>query len=111
MLTKKKGYRTERKIRLMFERAGWRIIRAGASLGESDLICIKEGKCVLLQIKSSKKQTLYYYGYMDRFFEGFSFYLVVDFGYGKIRILQPKHKVNATDGTDINEFLNKENNI
>ncbi len=107
MLTKKKGYRTERKVRIMFEHAGWVTIRAGASLGDADLLCIKKGECILLQVKSSSKETLYYYGYMDKTFEGFPFYLVVDFGYGKIRILQPKHKVGIIDGLDIEDFLNK----
>jgi Holliday junction resolvase len=105
MFTKRKGYRVERKIRLKFEQAGWKVIRAGASLGEADLICIKEGKCILLQIKSSKKQTLYYYGYMEKKFEGFPFYLVVDFGYGKIKILNPKNKVGVPDGLYLDDFL------
>ncbi len=107
MLAKKKGYRTERKIKLKFENAGWKVLRAGASLGEADLICIRGGKCILLQIKSTRKKTLYFYDYMKKELEGFPFYLVVDFGYGKIRILNPEHKVGAQDGEGLEEFLQK----
>jgi Holliday junction resolvase len=107
MLTKRKGYRVERKIRQMFERNGWKIVRAGASLGEADLIGIKNMKCILLQIKSTKKKTFYYYDYMENELEGFPFYLVVDFGYGKIRILSPNKKVKIEDGVDLKEFLRK----
>jgi hypothetical protein len=105
MFTKRKGYRVERKIRIKFEQAGWKVIRAGASLGDADLICIKKGKCILLQIKSSKKQALYYYGYMGKKLDGLPFYLVVDFGYGRIRILNPKHKVGMTEGLSLDDFL------
>lgn len=105
MFAKKKGYRIERNIRLEFERSGWRVIRAGGSLGEADLICIKKGKCILLQIKSTIRKTLYYYGYMKKKLEGFPFFLVVNFGYGKIKILHPKHKIDIKDGIPLKEFL------
>jgi hypothetical protein len=108
---KMKGYRTERKIRQFFEKNGWRVIRAGASLGEADLICIKRGKCVLLQVKSTKKKTFYYYDYMKKNLEDFPFYLVVDFGYGKIRILSPKKVVSQTDGMLLEDFFETEKNI
>lgn len=107
MLTKKKGYRVERKIRQLFEKAGWKIVRAGASLGEADLICIKSKKCILLQIKSTRKKTFYYYDYRESRLEGFPFYLVVDFGYGKTRIMKPRQKVKVTDGQDLKDFLHK----
>lgn len=105
MHTKRKGYRVERKIRILFEKFGWTVIRAGASLGEADLICIKNKKCILLQIKSTNKKSLYYYGYSRPTFEGFPFYLIVDFGYNKIRILPPKNKIVASDGKATDEFL------
>ena len=105
MHTKKKGYRVERKIRLMFQKFGWTVMRAGASLGEADLICLKNKKCILLQIKSTSKKTFYYYGYRDSIFEGFPFFLIVDFGYGKIRILPPKQKISIAEGQALNEFL------
>ena len=107
--TKMKGYRTERKIRILFEKNDWKVVRSGASLGEADLICIKKGRCIFLQIKSSKKKKFYYYDYLSDKLEGIPFYLVVDFGYGKIRILHPQKKVEKTDGHDIKEFLNEYN--
>jgi Holliday junction resolvase len=105
MFAKRKGYRVERKIRLMLENKGWKVVRAGASLGQADLICIRKKKCILLQIKSTGKKKFYYYDYLGKALEGFSFYLVVDFGYGKIRILHPKKIVLQNDGIDFVEFL------
>lgn len=109
MFTKKKGYRIERNIRLEFEKHKWRVVRAGGSLGEADLICVKNGKCIFLQIKSTTKNMLYYYGYAGRKLEGIPFFIVVDFGYGKIRVLRPKHKVSAHDGIALKEFFEKIN--
>jgi hypothetical protein len=106
MHTKRKGYRVERKIRLLFQKSGWTVIRAGASLGEADLICLKNKKCILLQIKSTTKKNLYYYGYGNSTFEGFPFFLVVDFGYSRVKILNPKKKISMTDGQNIADFLN-----
>lgn len=102
---KRKGYRVERKIRLLLEGNGWKVVRAGGSLGEADLVCIRKGKCMLLQVKSTKSKTLYYYGYMDSTFEGIPFYLVVDFGYGKIKVVQPKAIVGNSEGTDLSGFI------
>jgi Holliday junction resolvase len=101
----KKGYRVERKIRIFLEKAGWKVIRPGASLGEADLICLKNGECFLLQVKSTKKDALYYYGYMEDRIEGFPFFLVVDFGYGKIRVTKPMKKVSHNDGVAMEDFL------
>jgi len=89
----------------MFENDRWKVVRAGASIGEADLICIKNKKCLLLQIKSTIKKKFYYYDYLEKTLEGFPFYLIVDFGYGKIRVLHPQKIVTAEDGTDINSFL------
>ncbi len=102
---KRKGYRVERKIRLLLESNGWKVVRAGGSLGEADLVCLRKGKCMLLQVKSTKNKTLYYYGYMDNRFEDIPFYLVVDFGYGKTRIMQPKKRIKSTEGTDLSGFI------
>lgn len=103
--SRKKGYRVERKIRIMFEKAGWRIVRSGASLGESDLIAFKNGTCLMLQIKATGKKKFYYKEYMEKMLEGFEFYLIVDFGYGKIRIMHPQNIVSVSDGTGLKEFL------
>ena len=109
MFTKKKGYRIERNIRIEFEKHNWRVIRAGGSLGEADLICIKGGKCIFLQIKSTRKDKLYYYGYMGEQLEGIPFFIVVDFGYGKVKVLHPAPKVTVKDGFALKEFLEKIN--
>jgi Holliday junction resolvase len=107
MLTKKKGYRIERNVKIELEKNGWRVMRAGGSLGDADLIGIKKGKCMLLQIKSTSKKILYYYGYSEKELEGFPFFLVVDFGYGKIRVTEPKARVEVVDGISLKEFLSK----
>ncbi len=109
VLSKRKGYVVERKIRKIFESNGWKVVRAGGSLGEADLVCLKNGKCILLQVKSSRDKIYYYYGYMKKELEGFPFYLVVDFGYNKIRILNPKKKISKEDGIDLKTFLTNEN--
>ncbi len=103
--SRRKGYRVESKIRKMFENHGWRIVRSGASLGESDLICFRNGSCIMLQIKSTSKKKFYYREYMEKMLEGFEFYLVVDFGYGKIRVMHPQRIVSPEDGVDIKKFL------
>jgi Holliday junction resolvase len=107
MFAKRKGYRIERNVKLEFEKKKWRVIRAGGSLGEADLICIKRGKCILLQIKSTTKGRLYYYGFLRKELEKFPFFIVVDFGYGNVRILHPKPKINPRDGIALKDFLGK----
>lgn len=109
MFANKKGYRVERKIKGLFQESGWYVIRAGRSLGPIDLVCIKNKKCILVQVKSTKKKTFYYYDYKGKKFEGFPFFLIVDFGYGKIRILSPQERVKEKDGRDIEEILMKIN--
>ena len=105
MFTKRKGYRVERKIRIMLENRGWKVVRAGASIGQADLVCIKNKKCILLQIKSTKKKKFYYYDYLNKKLEGFPFYVVVDFGYGKIHVLNPQKIIAQSDGMDFVNFL------
>jgi hypothetical protein len=107
MFSKRKGYRVERKIRILFENYGWKVVRAGASLGEADLICIKNKKCILLQIKSTRKKVLYFYGDLVKNIEGFPFFLVVDFGYGNIRISEPAKKITQNTGISLKDFLEK----
>jgi len=108
MHSKRKGYRVERKIRIMFEDRGWRVVRAGASLGQADLICIKSKKCFLIQVKSTNKKAFYFYESFSKRIEGFPFFLVVDFGYGNIRILPPQKKVLPGDGELLEHFLDKQ---
>jgi Holliday junction resolvase len=109
VFAKVKGYRVERKIRKIFENHGWKVVRAGGSLGEADLVCIKGGKCLLFQIKSKKAETLYYSGYMKSRLEGFPFYIIVDFGYGNIRVVKPKKIIRKGEGVELENFLKKIN--
>jgi Holliday junction resolvase len=104
---RRRGYIVERKVRMEFGRYGWKTIRAGGSLGVADLICVKRGKCILLQVKSTKKKKFYYYAYSNKDFEGFPFYLVIDFGYGKIKIIHPKKIIDPEEGQDLKDFLDK----
>ncbi len=100
-----KGYRVERKVKLDFIKHGWKVVRAGGSLGEYDLIAFKAGRCIFMQIKSTRKGRFYYYGYMDSKYAGFPFKLVVDFGRGSVRILNPSHTVSPSDGEDLQKYL------
>lgn len=105
MKAKYKGYRVERKIRIIFEENGWKVIRSGGSLGDADLVCFKEGKAIFLQVKSTRKDKLYYYGYMKEELVGFPFYVIVDFGYGDIEIFKPKQILEKNKGRKLEEFL------
>lgn len=107
MFSKRKGYMVERKIKMLFEKFGWKVVRAGGSLGEADLVCLKNKKCILLQVKSTRKDVLYYYGNLNKTIDRFPFYLVVDFGYGNIRITKPKRKILSTNGILLKDFLEK----
>lgn len=107
--TKKKGYRVEWKIMKIFESNNWYVVRAGGSLGEADIVGLKNGKCILFQIKSTKKKILYYYGYDSPKLSGFPFYLIVDFGYGKIKVTKPKKIIRESDGVMLKDFLSRYN--
>lgn len=107
MLSKRKGYRVERKIKLLLMERGWKVVRSGGSLGEYDLIAFKAGKCLFFQIKSTSKEKFYYYGYSEGSYEGFPFLLVVDFGRSITRVLPPQKIILKTDGEDFKTFLAK----
>jgi Holliday junction resolvase len=104
---KRKGYITERKVRKIFEKFGWYVVKAGASLGVADLVCLKRGKCLLIQVKSTRKKVLYYDNYMKKKFYGFDFYVVVDFAYRKIIITKPKRRILLDDGVELENFLRR----
>jgi len=102
---KLKGYVAERKVRKIFEKFGWYVVKAGGSLGVADLVCLKEGKCLLIQVKSTRNKVLYYKDYDKEKFSGFEFWVVVDFAYRGLRIVKPKEKITLEDGKDLEEFL------
>lgn len=101
----KKGYRAEWKIKRLLEENGWLVVRSAGSIGYADLACFKNGKCYFLQVKSSKSKVVYYNGYMENNIHGFPFYVVVDFGYGKIKIFKPKEKLLFEEGEDLKKIL------
>ena len=106
-MAKSKGYRVERKVRLKLQNEGWIVIRSGGSFGEADLVCIKGGKCIFLQLKSTRKGKFYYYGYMKEELGGFPFYVVVDFGYGDIEVFKPAKVLEKGKGVHLDEFITK----
>ncbi|MCX8183578.1 MAG: hypothetical protein N3F08_04085 [Crenarchaeota archaeon] len=106
-LPKRKGYLAERKIRMFLRRYGWMTVRSGGSLGPADLVCLRRGKCILMQVKSTSKNLLYVEGPMPREIEGFPLYVVVDFGYGDIRVFTPGEKISREGGIPLREFMEK----
>ncbi len=104
---KRRGYMVERKVRKIFEKFGWYVVKAGASLGYADLVCLKKGKCLLIQVKSTKKKVLYYNDYLKDKLAGFDFYVVVDFSYRKTVISKPKEKICLEEAKELEKFLKK----
>lgn len=102
---KRKGYLAERKVRMLLQRHGWMTVRSGGSLGPADLVCLRRGKCILMQVKSTRKRFLYVEGPMPREIEGFPLYVVVDFGYGDIRVFTPGGKISRQGGIRLREFM------
>lgn len=107
MKTKYKGYRIERKLKQSLEREGWVVVRAGGSFGKADLVCIKKGVCVFFQVKSTRRDRIYYKGYMGKTLEGFPFYIVVDFGYGNIEVFEPASILKKGEGEKFEEFIRR----
>ena len=54
-MSKAKGARTERKAKKILESAGYFVIKAGASLGEWDLVAIGKKQCRLIQVKTNRR--------------------------------------------------------
>ena len=50
-----KGRRLEYKVRDFFERLGFYVVRSAGSKGDFDLIAIKDGECIGIQVKSGDK--------------------------------------------------------
>jgi hypothetical protein len=103
---KRKGYLVERKVRMILHRQGWVTVKSGGSLGFADLVCLKKGKCVLMQVKSTRKPVLYT-GKIPLEVQGFPLRVVVDFGYGNIRVFNPGERMSNREGIPLKEFLKK----
>jgi len=53
----RKGHRWELKIKKIWEERGYVVYRSAGSKGAADLIVLKDGKIVLIQVKVNKKPT------------------------------------------------------
>lgn len=106
-LPKRRGYLAERKIRAFLRRYGWMTVRSGGSLGPADIVCLRKGKCILIQVKSTKKNSLYAKGPVPKKIEGFPLYVVVDFGYRNVKVFAPDEKISREGGIPLEEFLEK----
>jgi len=104
-ISKRKGYLAERKIRMLLRKYGWMTVKSGGSLGPADLVCLRKGRCVLMQVKSTRKRLVYFKGPMPREVEGFPLYVVVDFGYRNIRVFTPGEKISRQAGILLKEFV------
>ena len=104
---KRKGTYVERKISEMLKQKDWIVIRSTGSFGKADLVCIREGEAMFIECKSTSSSKIYYNSYMGENLAGFPFFVVADFGYGKVRILKPKKVITPEDGVDFKIFLQK----
>ncbi|MGC8831835.1 MAG: hypothetical protein ACP5PQ_04575 [Thermoproteota archaeon] len=103
---KRKGYLVERKVRMLLRKQGWVTVRSGGSLGFADLVCLKKGRCILMQVKSTRKPVLYT-GKIPLEVQGFPIHVVVDFGYGNIRVFKPGERMSKQEGMLLKEFLKR----
>ena len=53
----RKGHRWELKVKKMWEAKGFVVYRSAGSKGAADLIALKDGKIVLIQVKVNNKPT------------------------------------------------------
>jgi len=53
----RKGHRWELKVKKMWEAKGYVVYRSAGSKGAADLIALKDGKIVLIQVKINNKPT------------------------------------------------------
>ena len=56
---KRKGTYVERKIAQKLKDKGWIVIRSTGSFGQADLVCIREGKAMFIECKSTKNEYQY----------------------------------------------------
>jgi hypothetical protein len=106
MRTKLKGYLAERRVRKAFEARGWTTIRSGGSVGYADLVCLKNKTCLLLQVKATRRKSLNVKGLPSEI-AGFPLFLVVDFGYGCLKVFRAGEFASKRRGTFLKDFLAK----
>jgi len=102
---KRRGTKSEYLVRDMFKEAGWAVVRSGGSLGPVDLVCMRGGEVVLVQVKRKANCPLYLTEKVPQRMQGFPVILVADFGRGNVRVVPKKHRINTGDGISLAEFL------
>lgn len=102
---KAKGTKAEYRVRDLFRKKGWFVVRSTGSFSPIDLVCIKKKKVILVQIKSSTKKILYQKEIVPNRIEGIRTILVVDFGRYGLRVTKSKKKIKASDGIELEKFL------
>jgi hypothetical protein len=99
-----KGYLAERKIRKAFEAAGWTTIRSGGSYGAADIVALKNKTCILIQVKATRRRSLRVEG-LPLEIQGFPVYLVVDYGYNRVKVYRPGDHVSRSRGIPLDVFI------
>jgi Holliday junction resolvase len=102
---KRRGTRSEYAVRDIFRAAGWAVVRSGGSLGPVDLVCVKHGQAMLVQVKRSTAAYLYLGRDIRKQVRGFAVVFVADFGRGNIRVVPKKTSVTPKDGVPLRKFL------
>lgn len=102
---KAKGTKSEYKVRDLFEKRGWFVIRSTGSFSPVDLVCIKKKRVILVQIKSSSKKIFYLKEKIPDKIEGIKTILVIDFGRYGLKVARSKKKIKVTEGIKLEEFL------
>lgn len=104
---KKRGTRAEYAVRDTFRSLGWAVVRSGGSLGPVDLVCIKGGKLMLVQVKRNVGGSIYLGADVPESVQGFPITFVADFGRGNVRVVPKMRKITPRDGTPLEEYLAK----
>lgn len=102
---KRRGTKSEYLVRDRFKEAGWAVVRSGGSLGPVDLVCMRRGEVVLVQVKRKADGPLYLAEKVPCRVQGFPVTLVADFGRGNLRVVPKRHRINPRDGISLGKFL------
>lgn len=114
-----RGIRVERKLRDILKQNGFLVIRAaGSGYDTPDLIAMKNGRAVVIEVKTTKKDTIYFrneqYRNMKGFFENGFNVIVAVYRSGEFRFYsfldivdegkRPKLKLSSFYTTDLSIF-------
>ena len=102
---KRRGTKSEYMVRDIFRAAGWAVVRSGGSLGPVDLVCVRHGRVMLVQVKRNTTGYLYLGRDIIKRVQGFPVKFVVDFGKGNVRVVPRKISVTPRDGILLRKFL------